>query len=128
MAEVDSSHALAAHQLEILRHALGVGHGGWEPSHRNHFATGHGSSDHNLCIALVDRGLMVRHQGNALSGGDDVFCTTRAGRRAAVALPPKMTPGQRRYAAYLREDSDTSFGDWLRRESRLRSLGLPRHG
>jgi len=116
---------LPADQVGILRHALGVGHGGWEPSHRNHFATGSGSDDHRLCMALVERGLMTQHAGHALAGGDDVFCVTRAGRIAAIAAPPKLTPGQRRYAAYLSEDGGVSFGDWLRRESRLRSLGLP---
>ena len=128
MAETTASAALPAEQLNVLRHALGIGHGGWEPSHRNHFATGHGSADHKLCLQLVERGLMSKHRGNALSGGDDVFCATGAGRKAAVALPPEQTAGQRRYAAFLREDSDISFGDWLRRESRARSLGLPRYG
>ena len=125
MADHTHTGVLPADQVGILRHALGVGHGGWEPSHRNHFATGNGSAAPPHSNALAQRGPLPHHPARALAGGDHVFCVTRAGRIAAIAAPPKLTPGQRRYAAYLSEDSGVSFGDWLRRESRLRSLELP---
>nr|WP_312965789.1 hypothetical protein [Stenotrophomonas indicatrix] len=103
-------------QLKILRHALGIGEGGWERSHRNHFVTGEGGSDHALCMALVERGLMTRRPGNAISGGSDIFTVTAAGRTTAVAPPPKQSPSQKRYRAYLVSDTDLSFIDWLRRQ------------
>lgn len=116
MADQTTAGALPEAELHILRHALGVGEGGWERSYRNHFVTGEGGSDHVLCMALVQRGLMTRRAGNAITGGSDIFTATAAGRTAAVALPPRRTPGQRRYMAYLESDTDLSFIDWLRRQ------------
>jgi len=70
-------------QLHILRHALGTGEKGTKPSYRNHFVTGENSSDYADCMTLVADGLMVHCRGNALSGGDDIFMVTDAGRVAA---------------------------------------------
>jgi hypothetical protein len=127
MADHTPPEVLPPDQMEILRHALDVGPGDWEPGHRNHFATGNGNHNHRLCMALVERGLMTKHVAHVLAGGNDVFCVTCVGRMAATATPTKLTPAQCRYATYLREDSDFSFGDWLRRESRRHSLGPPRY-
>lgn len=70
-------------QLEILRHALGLKSDGSGRAYRHHFVTGPGSDDYNDCTALVECGLMVRRRGNALTGGDDLFLVTDAGRAAA---------------------------------------------
>ena len=72
-------------QLLILRHSLGVGDDGKGRSYRNHFVTGEGSTDYPHCMALVDAGLMKRRKGNVLTGGDDLFTVTEAGREAAAA-------------------------------------------
>lgn len=114
-----------ADQLSILRHALGVGEDGCGPSYRNHFVTGEGGADHRLCMALVARGFMARRAGNAITGGSDLFNVTQAGHVVAIAPPPKLTPGQRRYAAFLRTDDGSTFGEWLRMHARRRSMGLP---
>lgn len=101
-------------QLEILRHSLGLTRS--KEAYRNHFVTGPGSDDHPTCMALVEAGLMKRHQPSALTGGDDCFSVTEAGR-AYVAEhtppPPKLTRSQQRYRDYLRSDSDQSFREWL---------------
>ena len=112
-----------AAQIAILRHALGTGDDGTRPPFRNHFVTGEGSTDHPLCVALVERGLMTRRTGNALSGGDDIFSVTASGRLAAApaegerAFVPQSRSRQR-YADYLRADSHLAFGDWLKLTTR----------
>ena len=70
-------------QLAILRHSLGLRDDGRGRAYRNHFVTGEGSTDYPHCMALVDAGLMTRRKGSALSGGDDIFIVTEAGRLAA---------------------------------------------
>ncbi|NEL79982.1 MAG: hypothetical protein G3W61_27525, partial [Xanthomonas perforans] len=108
---------LTQDELNVLRHSLGTGEYGRERSYRNHFVTGAGSTDHPTCMQLVELGLMQRHSGNALSGGDDIFTVTAAGRAAEAAQvepTPKLTPGQRRYRAFLDADSGIDFGQWLK--------------
>ena len=68
-------------QREILRHALGLTRGGSE--YRNHFVTGPGTTDYPHCEALVAAGLMTKRPGNELSGGNDVYIVTDAGRAEA---------------------------------------------
>ena len=72
-------------QHDILRHALGLGRSDHE--YRNHFVTGPGSTDYPHCQALVAAGLMTRHDGHLISGGDPIFRVTKAGRIAAWKLP-----------------------------------------
>ncbi|MCS3807850.1 hypothetical protein [Xanthomonas sp. 4461] len=101
-------------ELHVLRHSLGTGEDGRNPSYRNHFVTGAGSSDHPTCMQLVDLGLMQRRNGGALSGGDDIFTVTAEGRVAARPAPAApLTAGQRRYRAFLAADSGLTFGQWL---------------
>lgn len=71
-------------RLGILRHSLGLKADGSGQPYRNHFVTGPGSDDYDACMALVDAGHMTRRAGNALSGGDDIFYVTDAGRAAAI--------------------------------------------
>lgn len=68
-------------QIEILRHALGLRLGARE--FRNHFVTGPGSVDYPHCETLVEAGLMTRREGTALSGGDQVYYVTEAGKAVA---------------------------------------------
>ena len=77
-----------AEQLGILRHSLGLRDDGRGRSYRNHFVTGEGSTDYPHCMALVGSGLMTSRKGNALSGGDDIFIVTDAGRLAAQPKEP----------------------------------------
>lgn len=70
-------------QISILRHALGIGDAGRGREYRNHFVTGPGSDDYPHCEALVAAGLMTRFPPNAMTGGNDCFVVTAAGRAAA---------------------------------------------
>jgi len=103
-----------AEQLSILRHALGTGEAGTNPPFRNHFVAGEGGRDHAVCMALVERGLMTRRTGSALSGGDDIFSVTADGRLAAAGTWVKQPRSKQRYADYLQADSNLPFGEWLR--------------
>lgn len=71
-------------EREILNHALGLNRR--ESEYRNHFVTGPGSTDYPHCEALVAAGLMTKREGNVLSGGDDIYSVTDAGR-AALRVP-----------------------------------------
>jgi hypothetical protein len=67
-------------QVHILRHSLGVPDPSQTNMYRNHFVTGEGSLDHPDCMELVGKGLMTRRKGNAITGGDDAFFVTEAGK------------------------------------------------
>lgn len=108
-------------ELHILQHSLGVGHYGDKPSHRNHFVTDEGCTDHKICCELVRKGLMKTHQMNKqLTGGCDCFVVTQQGvDYVAMHSPkrppePKMTRSQRNYQAYLKADFGGSFGEWMK--------------
>lgn len=108
-------------ELHILQHSLGVGDYGDKPSYRNHFVTGKGSSDHLICQALVEKGLMkIQPMDKMLTGGDDCFVVTQKGiDYVALNSPmrppePKMTRSQKNYRAYLDADCGFSFSEWMR--------------
>lgn len=110
-------------QLHILQHSIGADQYGRivRGGGRNHFVTGEGSTDHPHCMALVASGLMTRRSGSAISGGDDIFHVTDSGReyvRTNSTKAPKLTRSQRRYGAFLSEDSGLRFGEWLRSTAR----------
>jgi hypothetical protein len=71
-------------QREIMRHALGLNRRGSE--YRNYFVTGPGSTDYPHIEALVAAGMMTKRAGNVLSGYDDTYMVTDAGRAALKAL------------------------------------------
>ncbi len=71
-------------QREIMRHTLGLNRR--DSEYRNHFVTGPGSADYPHCEAMVAAGLMEKRTGNVLSGGDDIYSVTDAGR-AALKVP-----------------------------------------
>ena len=109
--------------LKILQHSLGCdeyGHRAGGRSARNHFCTGPGSSDHAVCLDLVERGLMTRRGPTALTGGDDLFLVTPAGEEyVAKNSPrrPRQTRSQKRYAHWLSVADcfpGWKFGDWLK--------------
>nr|WP_308006515.1 hypothetical protein [Xanthomonas albilineans] len=101
--------------LRILRHSLGIGNDGHSPCYRNHFVTGVGCNNHPLCVQLVALGFMTKHKGNALTGGDDLFTVTDAGRAAArPTTPNRLSRSQQRYREFLDADSGMSFGEWIR--------------
>jgi hypothetical protein len=103
--------------LHILQHALGMDVYGRGTGYRNHFVTGASSVDHTTCMDLVQMGLMTCRDGNAISGGDDIFYVTPAGKvyvQEHSAKPPKLTRSQKRYESYLAADSDMSFGEWMK--------------
>lgn len=103
--------------LHILQHALGLDAYGQGTSYRNHFVTGDGSTDHPICMDLVQQGLMVRRDGNELSGGDDVFYVTQPGKAFVKAHSPKpvaLSRSKQRYERYLAEDGMRTFGAFLK--------------
>lgn len=117
MADQAIAGALPDAELQILRHALGVGECGWERSYRNHFVTGPGGADHKHSMALVTRGFMVKRAGNAITGGSDLFNVTEVGRAAVQEHTPprqKLTRSQQRYQQFLRYDGGVTFGEYLR--------------
>lgn len=102
--------------LHIIQHALGVDKYGRGLQYRRHFVTGKGSLDHATCMDLVARGLMVRRDGDELTGGDDLFLVTDDGKRwmsENSPPPPKLTRSQQRYRSYLNSDSSLTFREWL---------------
>lgn len=103
--------------LHVVQHALGVDEYGRGIQYRRHFVTGPGSTDHPICMDLVSRGLMERREGSALTGGDDCFLVTPAGRAwmsETSPTPPRLTRSQQRYRDYLDADSGLRFGEWVR--------------
>jgi hypothetical protein len=77
-------------------------------------------------MALVDLGFMKVRKDHPLSGGDDVFHVTDAGKTAVVAespTPPKLSPGKQRYQDWLDYDSGISFIDYLKMRSHHRATG-----
>ena len=101
-------------EIQILRHALGIGDDGLGAPYRNHFVTGPGSADYAACCSLVDQEFMVRREASPITGGDPCFSVTDKGKVAAKGIAPRLTRAQRRYLAYLDSDSGLRFGEWLR--------------
>jgi hypothetical protein len=102
--------------LDILQHSLGVDAFGRGEQYRNHFVTGEGSSDHATCLLAVALDLMTMRSGNSLTGGDDLFIVTAAGKQCMAdnsPAPPKLTRSQRRYKAYLDADCTMTFRQWM---------------
>jgi hypothetical protein len=66
-------------ELSILRHTIGADKYGKRSSDRNYFVTGPSSTDYPTCVELVQRGLMNRTPGNAITSGEDVFRLTDSG-------------------------------------------------
>lgn len=87
-------------QKELARHALGLPNS-QRTSYRNHFVTGDGSDDYADWMAMVQAGEARRRNGNALTGGDDLFLLTTQGAKAAL----------NRYERLDREDFPVLNGD-----------------
>lgn len=90
--------------LQILQHSLGVDEFGHGVQYRNHFATGPGGKDFELCNALVDVGLMRDLGKRDIWGQMHCFIVTQQGIDAVAAespKPPKLSRSQKRYQEYL---------------------------
>ena len=124
-----SEPTLTPEGVEILQHALGLSQVApgvdplARPMTRNSFCAHGGDRDAAVCEALCEAGLMVR--GRTINDGQDrYYHATRAGEAAALAAlppPPRLTRSQRRYRAFLSEDSGLSFGEWLREQQERRA-------
>lgn len=114
---------LSSAQSEIIAHAIGVDRFGDElnPGYRrNRFVTGSTCTDGKICQSLVAAGLMEdRGSFGELTGGDNVYCVTEAGRRLFFASCPKkppqkpLTASQERYQRFIESDSGLTFREWL---------------
>lgn len=74
------SETLSPEELDNMKHALG-----WPKVYRNHFVTDKGGPDGVIWMGLVERGLATRRDGSPLTGGDDLFMVTDAGKAALRA-------------------------------------------
>ncbi|WP_313666176.1 hypothetical protein [Shinella sp.] len=103
--------------LDILQRSLGLDEYGRGTFYRNRFVTGEGSTDHPLCMELVELGYMERFAAVELFGGSDAFTVTEEGKRAAVAespAPPKISRSKQRYLDFLAYDGSMTFMEYLR--------------
>ena len=104
--------------LHILQHSLGVDQYGQGNQYRNHFATGPGGKDFDLCQQLAEMGLMKDLGTKRIWGDMHCFIVTPAGIDAVAIespAPPKISRGKKRYLEYLEvADCFDSFRDFLR--------------
>lgn len=75
--------AITERQKHILEHALGLSRS--KRAYRNHFVTGHGSTDYADCCALEGAGLMSRLATSDLTGNMDCFYVTDLGKRVVMS-------------------------------------------
>lgn len=110
---------LTSRQLEILQHSLGVDQYGQGKMYRNHFCAG--GEDEQICLQLVEMGFMHVWHPNESPLPYCNCAVTDAGKRAMIEAspkPPKLTPSQRRYRAFMDSgagDCGYTFGEWLKR-------------
>jgi hypothetical protein len=104
--------------LKILQHSLGLDQYGQGNQHRCHFVTDASPKNtaHRICMQAVADGLMTRRDGNALTGGDDVFFVTPAGVefvRVNSPKPPKVSRAKARYRRWLENRDYFHFDGFL---------------
>jgi len=106
-------------KLHILQHSLGVDEYGEGNQYRNHFVTGEGSNDWESCNELVELGMMTVNRNHNLSGGDDCFFVTDAGKNFVLEnspKKPKISRSKQRYTRFLEYgdgfDSFIEFCKW----------------
>lgn len=73
-------------RLHIIQHALGRDQYGMLPRHireeyRNRYVIGPDCNEYDVCLAMVNDGLMTRHPGGKHFGGMDFFVVTDDGRK-----------------------------------------------
>lgn len=76
-------------QRELARHALGLPNK-VHRSYHNRFVTGKGSTDYPHWLSMYEMGFASRSRGGPLTGGDDLFCLTRAGAKMALNPGEKL--------------------------------------
>jgi hypothetical protein len=117
----NKSDAASPLQLAILQHALGLDKYGQGTMHRNHFCAG--GADEDICRELISLGYMQQHPTTAWLPYFNCSVTD-AGKKAVrrdSPKPPKLTPGQQRYRAFLRSDCDLTFIEWLKYAARRKA-------
>lgn len=67
---------LSTREKELIRHCVGFDRR-HKTTYRNHFVVGPGDDDYETWMGLVKRGLAHHRDGNAISGGMDVFWVSR---------------------------------------------------
>jgi hypothetical protein len=95
---------MTAEQLHILQHALGLDAYGQGKMYRNHFCAG--GADEAICRSLVEMGYMLVFHPNESPLPYYSCSVTDAGKAAVLAespKPPKLTRGQKRYRASLKQ-------------------------
>ena len=102
---------ISAEQLHILQHALGIDRYGQGNPFRNHFVTGTGSLDWPQCNELVQRRLMSVRRNHPLSGGDDCFWVTDAGKQYVAKFSPKRPGATRNRSRKARNQRYLEYGD-----------------
>lgn len=110
--------AITQPQLHILRHSLGLDDEGYGREYRNHFVTGEGNNDHRICMELVKAGWMLHRPGNQLTGGDDCFVVSEAGKilvRGLTKPRKKLTRSQQFYREFLAVDTGETFKEYMKR-------------
>lgn len=85
----ETSTTVTPEQMHILHHSLGIT-SKRSKSYRNHFVTGPGSKDYDNCVALVSMGYMTQRSGTPLTGGNDLFQVTDAGRHLAIQAKKEL--------------------------------------
>ena len=110
--------------LHILQHALGLDDYGRGKSYRDHFVTGPGCDDWELCEEHLKAGRMTRRGPHELYGDSYCFTVTDVGRDFVLEhspAPPRMSASKKRYLTWLRVADvypDMTFGEWLKRRSK----------
>ena len=80
---------MTENQIELGRHALGLPNPK-RRSYRNHFCAGATHSDYEDWMRMVQSGDATHRNGNAITGGDDVFWLTKAGATACLKLGEQL--------------------------------------
>jgi hypothetical protein len=70
-------------QIELIRHALGLGRG-HTVSYRRYFVAGGGHEDHEDWLAMERDGCAIQRKFSVLPAGDVLFIVTRKGAEAAL--------------------------------------------
>lgn len=86
------SERMTDRQIELARHALGLGNGRRQ-SYRNYFTAGVGHNDYEEWLEMSRIGAAIRRDGRRLIfGGDDLFHLTRAGAEQALRSGETLDP------------------------------------
>lgn len=119
------------YQKSLLAHAMGLS-GTKLESHRNYFAASPNSHDQKQWEILCENDLAENRGSRPIFGDLICYVVTAKGEPAArnwacSQKPPevKMTRSQKRYAAYLHDETTESFFEWMKRkEYNRKAVGM----